>query len=177
MRPGSEAFYTPLSVTSRKSFPFGYTLVEVVVCVALIAVLSTVAMTSMRNTDSAKAAAAARFAFQINNAAMIYKQETGDFPQEEAESVLPKELHEYFREDIFEGETPIGGKWDWNGEGGQHKFPGISINYENTKNFQLSLAKLVDSLVDDGNFNSGRCFLNISGDVVSLHFSLTESLE
>ena len=151
----------------------GYTLVEVVVCVLIIAVLSTFAMVSFKNTDSTKAAAAARMAAQINNVAMIYKQETGVLPKEQSEGVVPQELSEYFQDDFFQRETPIGGVWDWNAEGSDSGSEGISVFFGN--GYDESLLQLVDKLVDDGDLNGGFCFLKKNGQGVFLQFSLDDA--
>jgi type II secretory pathway pseudopilin PulG len=149
-------------------------LIEVVVCVAIIAVISTIAMSSMRKTDSTKAAVVARIATQINDAAMVYKHETGRFPQEQPKGVMPPELAPYFPENIFGNETPIGGKWDWNGEGVGSFALGISVSYEGESGLPRGLLKSVDRLVDDGNIESGVCVLKTVGERRILQFSLAE---
>lgn len=158
--------------TSPAAFPLGYTLVEVVVCVAIIAILSTFALMSIQSTDSTKASVTAKIAAQVNNAALMYKTETGCFPKEQAEGIFPPELIEYFREDFFVHETPIGGKWDWNGEDSESKVPGISVSYEGQKGFRKNLVELVDNLVDDGNVKAGSCFLRLENDFLLFQFSL-----
>ena len=137
----------------------GFTLLELVVCVLLIATLSTaVVMTVQGRTGEAKVAATASIIRLINEAAVNYRLETGEWPGEVLAATLPSELEPYLRSSHFKTVAPIGGVWDWSGPSGP-KTVGISLRFATaTFNGYDDLDKL-DELIDDGNFLTGNAVL------------------
>lgn len=144
---------------SDRSKRSGFTLLELVVCILLIATLSTaVVMTVQGRSGEANVAATASVIRLINEAAVNYRLETGEWPAEVVAATLPSELEPYLRSSLFTAAVPVGGVWDWSGPSG-NKTVGISIRFA-TKTFTGydDLDKL-DKLIDDGDVLTGNAVL------------------
>ena len=115
-------------------------------------------MTVQGRTGEAKVTTTASLIRLINEAAVNYRLETGEWPAEVLALTLPTELEPYLRSSVFTTAVPVGGVWDWSGPSGKNTV-GISIRF-GTKSFTGydDLDKL-DKLIDDGDVLTGNAVL------------------
>ncbi|MBM3964777.1 MAG: prepilin-type N-terminal cleavage/methylation domain-containing protein [Planctomycetes bacterium] len=136
----------------------GFTLVELVVYSAIVAIMAISMLRAFTQSEKAKIASAAETARRINNIACTINATTGDWPADVKNSTLPPKMQPYLSNNIFANDTPLNGRWDWNGPttnvGNLIKIP-LRFSPAATANNQL-LSKL-DKLHDDGDLLTGSC--------------------
>lgn len=130
-----------------------FTLVEIMIVVAIIALLAAVAVPSMlrarERTRNAKFANAVRIA---DGAFETYAAEHGTYPLDVARGVLPAGMKTYFGDKLdWTAPTPIGGNWDWDANVFGFK-AGVSVVAPNLSDAQMTV---IDEEIDDGVLASG----------------------
>lgn len=129
---------------------------ELIVVAAITTTLTTVVFLAVRErVVQAKLAKVANTAKMINNAATIYCMETGVWPDDVYNSVVPPELATVLPPNLFDRDVEIGGRWDWNGPPAFGRF-GVSIRYPSPADADLDLLTKLDELVDDGVLSTGQ---------------------
>lgn len=134
-----------------------FSLVELVIVVVILGVLTAVAAPRFFNSSrDAKINATVEMAQRINRCAMIYHGQTGTWPRDRFDRVIPPELKPFLDAGWFSQQTPIGGAWDWNGDGSIIPHKGISVIYLSGMDIPADLWDQLDTRFDDGNLNSGE---------------------
>ena len=133
----------------------GFTLVEIMIVVAVIALLAAIAVPSFARAR--KRAQNAKFinALRIgSDAADLYAIENnGRYPADVSRGIVPPELASYLDPTFdWTGATPIGGRWDW--EFGVHSVTAAISVVEGPTDVERMTD--IDRQFDDGNLNTGR---------------------
>ena len=145
----------------------GFTLIEIMIVVAIIAALDAMAISSYlvtrRNTRSVT------FANDISkacNAFELYSIERGTYPPDTMPRIIPDGMQEFLPRMNWAEPTPIGGYWDWdNGQFGH--VAGVSV-YKPTCG-DLQMVK-IDELLDDGDLDTGVFQRRSQGYIYSIEF-------
>ena len=92
----------------------GFTLVEIMVVVAIISVLATISVPALRRVQRKTKVTAIVNDFRVFGAAFeTYAQETGTWPAEVAAGVFPVEMSQRINSTMWMRKTPMGGKYNW----------------------------------------------------------------
>jgi prepilin-type N-terminal cleavage/methylation domain-containing protein len=133
----------------------GFTLVELIAVIVVLAVLAAVAVPRYFDyRDRAAVSATVGMWRSLNSAARAYYMDLGAYPPDTSWT-LPTQLRPYFENarsnELFNGQSPIGGRWDWNGV--PHPVSGFCIgSFTSSTPAMLS----IDQIVDDGNLSTGQ---------------------
>ncbi len=132
----------------------GFTLIEIMIVVAIIALLVVIALPSFlrarQQTQNTKFANALRVA---TDAFELYAMENNGYPAEAASGVVPSGMQNYFGPTLdWTASTPIGGNWDWDA-GVFGMTAAVSV-----VNPQASIQQMtdIDIKIDDGNLATGN---------------------
>jgi prepilin-type N-terminal cleavage/methylation domain-containing protein len=131
----------------------GFTLVEIMIVVAIIGLLASLAIPSMLRAgqDTRKA----RFAREIQTAGHAFVQyifDTGSYPRDKTPAQMPDGMADYLKGFPWASETVIGGNWDWD----YQQFgvtAGISVHSPNWSDAEMVE---IDQVIDDGDLSSGQ---------------------
>ena len=145
----------------KREARLGMTLIEIMIVVAIIGLLATLAMPSMRNAR--QRAQNARF---INDLRILsdtvfetYAIQKGDYPPDAPVGVTPPEVVDYMARRVdWEDGPSIGGEWDWDRAATRADeihgvYAGISIVGVDRTSAQM---RELDGQFDDGNLLAGR---------------------
>lgn len=131
----------------------GFTLIEIMIVVAIIGVLSAIAVPSM--LDAGNKTRARRFAREIQTAGQAFVQysfDHGEYPKDCMPSQMPMGMANYLKGFPWTEDTVIGGQWDW--DFGQFSTrAGVSVYNPNWNDEQM---KMIDAVMDDGDLSSGQ---------------------
>jgi len=133
----------------------GFTLVEIMIVVAIIALLAVIAVPSFlrarQRSQNAKFINALRVAA---DAIDLYATENpGRYPADVYASILPPELVGYLDQTLdWTAPTPIGGNWDWDFNVFSIK-AGVTVDSPGVNVEQLTE---IDRQFDDGDLSTGR---------------------
>lgn len=164
------ALSTKRTMVARKS---GLTLMELILVSSLIAVIATLTLLSTHSqTRNSKLSSTANTATMINRLATLYRTEKGVWPKDVDNSIAPSEIASMLPKNLFRSDTPIGGRWDWNGPGGSLNVTGISVRYPTKADADLTLLRLLDELMDDGNLTTGQVKTLTTSSKFYLQFSV-----
>ena len=148
----------PSSRPAAKKRSRGFSLLELVVCVAIIGIMTVALVRVYSRVDQTRVVSVGETARRINEIATTVHAMTGQWPAEVDHGVVPPEIEPYFSNRIFTNATQLGGQWDWNGPGGATgDSPGIAIRFKSSSDVDRSLLKKLDSLIDDGDLSAGEC--------------------
>lgn len=130
----------------------GFTLLEIMIVVAIIGMLSTIAIPAFKKVTQASQNTQTAANFRIFRAAFEhFAMEWGDYPYDESEGVFPADMQGYLHEKQWEVTPGIGGKWDWE-QDAVGIWAGISVTDPTADVEQL---RKLDELMDDGNLSTG----------------------
>lgn len=132
----------------------GFTLVEIMIVVAIIALLAVIALPSLlrarEQSQNAKFVNALRVA---SGAIEMYAADHATYPPDANRGVVPDGMETYLDATLnWTGQTPIGGQWDWD-----FNVFGIkaAVSVINPTASQARLLE-IDQRFDDGDLSSGR---------------------
>ncbi len=129
----------------------GFTLVEIMVAVAIIGLLASIAVPSFRRVQlNANAARAMNDLRVYSSAFQRYNLEFGDWPKAQVAGKLPNEMEGYINRDSFEARNTLRSYWKW--EVYDHVV-GIGVEPPAAA---LPILELVDKRFDDDSLLSGR---------------------
>jgi prepilin-type N-terminal cleavage/methylation domain-containing protein len=152
---------------------FGFTMVELVVVILVIAIISSIALVRMTGTsDTAKINATITHAQMINNIAEMRKAELGRWPNDVNSGVFPSDFGNRVRRDAFVNETPLGGQWDWNGPGTSLPYFGISIKFSIGDPVPTALIQQLDQIYDDNDLTTGKIIVALRNGSTFVYFIL-----
>ena len=140
---------------------FGFSLVEVLIVIVILAALAAAIVPAFAEhaTDAAVTATITNVN-TIHRAASLVHAKTGEWPRDGIGNRFPEDFTGYLDPVVFKNPTPIGGRYDWNGEakwGGV--YAGISICHTGSSPLPRSTWREIDRRIDDGNLKSGRVYI------------------
>ena len=141
-------------MSSRPANRAAFTLVEIMIVVAIIGLLAAIAMPawSRARTDSKNTTFIADL--KVASAAFEqYAMEHGDFPPDAGPGVVPAGMAPYLTGMNWTAPTPLGGQWDWD-----------YLTFANTISVSVwfngqdkdALMQTIDQKIDDGNLATGN---------------------
>lgn len=150
----------------------GFTLVEIMVVVAIISFLAMMAVPAFRKLQSrARATATANDLRVFETAFETYASEKGVFPPSASPGELPPEMAGRIKGDDWTQASPIGGHFTWERNvdfGGNKVSAAITITSTSDSTLTGNAAELeeLDRILDDGNLSTGNLIFGGSGSVV-----------
>lgn len=136
--------------------PSGFSLTELVIVMAIMGILAAMAASRVVEIrEESQINAAVSEANRLNQLAMTARAIIGRWPNDASHGVVPVELRSVLFEDSFKSGTPIGGLWDWNGEGRSTPM-GFAINFATTRAEPVGTYAKIDGRFDDGNPETGK---------------------
>ena len=131
----------------------GFTLVEIMIVVAIIGLLATLGIPKM--LQAGQHTRKARFAREIQTAGHAFVQyafDQGGYPADKNPAQMPNGMAEYLHGFPWNENTVIGGQWDWD-YGVFGVTAGVSVKSPKWGNDQM---QEIDAMIDDGNLSSGQ---------------------
>ena len=136
----------------------GFSLVELVVYVAIVAIMAISIFRVLGQTEKAKVVSVAKTARLINDVASTIFATTGAWPADVSNSVLPPSMNPYLSNNVFADDTPMKGRWDWNGPTNTvSNLIGISLRFNPPSTADQQLLTKLDVMMDDGDLETGSC--------------------
>ncbi len=141
-----------------------FTLVEILIVVAILGILALAVLATFGQST----AEAAQTTFVTNlrhyaEAAMLYRERTGEYPGDGSSGEVPAGFEDYVDEAAFERPTPIGGVWDieFNELG---IISAVGVHFDGTgQTHDDDFMNEVDAIFDDGDVATG-VFRRIAAD-------------
>ncbi len=138
----------------------GFTLVEIMIVVAIIGVLNMIAIPAFRQARVSSTATQIANDFRVySDAFTMQAADSGKWCPDSYPGGFPSQMEGYIRVQRFKATTSIGGRWDWDGPGSYWVRIG---NYEaalamyGVRGTSEDVLKKVDDVLDDGNLGTGR---------------------
>lgn len=140
-------------IGNRKPGSRGFTLIELMIVVVIIALLASLAVTSykhyvLRARLSETATQLGYFAREFN----VWKQVNGRYPNDSHRILPPDAKGLAINEAQWLATTALGGNWNWEGPNG-YPYAGISIDGATALEEEMMQ---FDAIIDNGNLASGK---------------------
>lgn len=136
----------------------GFTLVELVVYIAIVAIMAISLLRALNQSEKAKLVSVAKTARLLNDIACTVYETTGSWPADVFNSNIPPEMQPYLSNNVFDEDTPLNGRWDWNGPTTNvGNLIGISLRFSPAASANNQLLLKLDNLIDDGDLHTGSC--------------------
>jgi len=152
-----------MRASSKNRRTGGFTLVEIMIAVAIIGIIATMAIPAFVKARTKSSQTAFINDLRIfSDAADYYALDTGNYFEDSATGVLPTGLSDFIDNHTWTRRTPIGGQWD-------SEFldtgitSGLGVHFLADPNPGDSFMTQIDREYDDGNLASGS-FRKIAGD-------------
>jgi prepilin-type N-terminal cleavage/methylation domain-containing protein len=132
----------------------GFTLVEIMIVVSIIALLAVIALPSFLRAREQAQNAKFENALRVANGAFdTYCMEIGSYPPDANRGIVPPGMAPYLGKNFdWAAPTPIGGNWDWDANVFGFK-AGISVAGATASIQQLTA---IDQKIDDGDLSTGH---------------------
>ena len=154
--------------------PRGSSLVEMVVYIAIVGILLSFTIKVRNHIDKANLASVVETARNINDIATNIHARTGAWPADQNNSVCPPEMIAHLKHNLFPKDSPLGGRWDWNGpDSSVGNMTGISLRFKPTTSADSTILKEIDRMIDDGSLSTGSCRTFVNGGALFYVFSVT----
>jgi prepilin-type N-terminal cleavage/methylation domain-containing protein len=141
--------------TQRRAF----SLIELIVCIAIVSIMVISLLSAQKQADKATIHSVAVTAQRINEIASCIYAATGNWPADVNNSNMPPEMRPYLANNIFLNDTPLGGRWDWNGPTNSvNNSIGIALRFSPSSSANHQQLQKLDQLIDDGDLSTGECF-------------------
>lgn len=153
--------------------PRGSSLLELVVYIAILGIIFISAIRVRNHVDKANIASVVATARNINVIATKIYAKTGAWPPDQDNSICPPEMKSHLKSNVFPNDTPIGGRWDWNGpDTTVGNLTGISLKFNPATSADSTILLEIDRLIDDGNLSTGDCQKIVKGSSLFYVFSV-----
>ncbi|SRR6266446_5830664 len=130
----------------------GYTLVEIMIVVSIIALLSVIGAPSyLRARQRARGTRFVNDLRVATGAFEIYYSEKIGWPAERPPGQMPPEMVSYLGDFAWDAPTPIGGQWDWD-KGVRGITAGVSVRRPAASPEEMLN---IDASFDDGDLSKG----------------------
>ncbi|MEM8735315.1 MAG: prepilin-type N-terminal cleavage/methylation domain-containing protein [Planctomycetota bacterium] len=145
------------SVSMRKLRRIGFTLVELVVVILIVAILASVAVPKFRDASScADATAIVKNVRLIFQAVEQYAADHGEYPPDTSNGDFPVELEPYLSGNVLTQRTCLGGFYDWNGRTTRAPVVGVAIRVSSWTDKKVqNVYDLIEQQSDDSDPNAG----------------------
>jgi len=140
----------------------GFALVEIMMVAAIISLLATLAVPSLEKIQTEARTTVIVSDLRVFAAAFqAYAQETGDWPAEVKQGIVPAEMAGRLSESAWMRTTPMGGKYNWERNQlhrGVRYAAAISIKKTKKAPLPLDVNQLldIDRKIDDGDLLTGQ---------------------
>jgi len=140
----------------------GFSLVEVMVVAAIISVLAMFSVPTFEKVRTKARTSVIVNDFRVFAAAFkAYAQESGDWPAEVKQGVVPAGMTGLLNEHTWTRTTPMGGKYNWEANrrhGGVRYAAAISIKGTKAAPLPVDVNQMldIDRTIDDGDLATGR---------------------
>lgn len=134
------------------------------IVVVIIGLLAAMAIPAFKRVRDRSAASRVANDFRIfTDAFQMYTLDNGSYPPDNTRGVVPLGMDEYLDVEVWTGETPIGGNYNWE-MGVQGVQAAVSVQGVTVDNDVLIL---IDEMMDDGDLSNG-IVRNRAGDGIML---------
>lgn len=144
-----------LSVPHRTDYPWGFTLIEIMIVVAILGVLSMIGVPAAMNAR--RAARAGRLAVDLRVATdsfNMFNLDKGCYPPEASAAEIPEGMTDYLAKFDWTNKTVLGGSWDWDSidDANMPFKQAVSISGSGEPE---AIFRRVDERIDDGELLTG----------------------